>query len=56
MARITHWTIKIKWDDGIEEFIEHIPSNIARPVDEMLDMLEQVKSNKNKYEEHRGTN
>ena len=24
MARITHWTIKIKWDDGIEEFIEHI--------------------------------
>jgi hypothetical protein len=44
MARITHWTIKIKWDDGTEEFIDDIPNYVATNVDSMLDGLEQLKS------------
>mgnify|MGYP001234459821 CR=1 FL=1 len=59
MARITHWTIKIMWDDGKEEFLDDIPNYVASPVDDMLDTLEQLKTEielKERYEENRGTN
>jgi len=55
MARITHWTIKVMWDDGTEEFLEEIPNYVASPVDEMLDDLERLKTEvelNNRYEEN----
>ena len=55
MARITHWTIKIMWEDGTEEFLEEIPNYVASPVDEMLDDLERLKTEvelNNRYEEN----
>ncbi|MCP3698097.1 MAG: hypothetical protein GY920_06010 [Aliivibrio sp.] len=52
MARITHWTIKVKWDNGTEEFLEDIPNYVASPVDEMLDELEQIKTEEEHYENY----
>jgi len=55
MARITHWTIKIMWEDGTEEFLDEIPNYVASPVDEMLDDLERLKTEvelNNRYEEN----
>ena len=52
MARITHWTIKVKWDDGTEEFLDDIPNYVASPVDEMLDELEQIKTEEEHYENY----
>ena len=39
--RITHWTLKIKWEDGKEEFIDDIPNFVASHVDPFLDSLEE---------------
>ena len=38
--RISHWTIKIQWDNGKEEFVEYIPNYVATSVDEFLNQLE----------------
>jgi hypothetical protein len=38
--RITHWTIKVTWEDGREEYLDDIPSWVASPVDEFLTELE----------------
>ena len=43
MARnITHWTIKVMWNDGTEEFLKHIPNYVSSPVDEHLTNLEDL--------------
>ena len=42
--RITHWTLKIKWDDGTEEFINDIPNFVASHVDPFLDELEELRA------------
>ena len=42
---ITHWTIKVKWNDGEEEFLEDIPQFIATPVDEHLSAIEMSREN-----------
>lgn len=39
---ITHWTIKVMWNDGSEEFLDEIPNYIASPVDEHLTKIEQI--------------
>ena len=41
--RITHWTLKIKWDAGTEEFVNDIPNFVASHVDPFLDALEKEK-------------
>jgi hypothetical protein len=38
--RITHWTIKVTWEDGREEYLDDIPSWVASPVDDYLTELE----------------
>jgi len=38
--RITHWTIKVTWEDGREEYLDDIPNWVASPVDEFLTELE----------------
>ena len=45
---ITHWTIKVKWNDGEEEFLEDIPQFIATPVDEHLSDIEMSRENHRK--------
>jgi len=45
---ITHWTIKVKWNDGEEEFLEDIPQFIASPVDEHLSAIEMSRENHRK--------
>lgn len=42
MKTITHWTIKVMWNDGTEEFLENIPNYVAIPVDEHLNNLEET--------------
>lgn len=39
--RITHWTIKVTWDDGTEEYLNNIPNYVAGAVDEFLTELEE---------------
>lgn len=39
--RITHWTIKVTWEDGREEYLDDIPNWVANPVDEFLTELEE---------------
>lgn len=39
--RITHWTIKVTWDDGTEEYLNNIPNYVADAVDEFLTELEE---------------
>jgi hypothetical protein len=46
MRTITHWTIKVMWSDGAEEFLEHIPNYVASPIDDHLNHLEET------YEKH----
>ena len=41
MKTITHWTIKVTWDDGTEEYISHIPNYVANEVDAFLTELEE---------------
>jgi hypothetical protein len=31
MSKIIHWTIKITWSDGEEEYLSDIPDAIAKP-------------------------
>ena len=38
---ITHWTIKITWSDGEEEYLNDIPNWVAVPTDEYLTTLEE---------------
>lgn len=38
---IVHWTIKVKWSDGTEEYVDCIPDYIAREVNPFLDELEE---------------
>ena len=38
--RITHWTIKVQWDNGEEEFLDYIPNYVASAVDEFLTEIE----------------
>ena len=40
---IIHWTIKIGWEDGTEEYIADIPDWVANPVDEFLGEIEKEK-------------
>ena len=40
---IIHWTIKIGWEDGTEEYIAEIPDWVAKPVDEFLGEIEKEK-------------
>ena len=40
---IIHWTIKIGWEDGTEEYIADIPDWVAKPVDEFLGEIEREK-------------
>ena len=40
---IIHWTIKIGWEDGTEEYIADIPDWVANPVDEFLGEIEKGK-------------
>ncbi len=42
--KITHWTLKIKWEDGKEEFINDIPNFVASHVDPFLDKLEALRA------------
>jgi len=41
---IVHWTIKVTWEDEFcnkyEEYISEIPDYVAKPVDALLDELE----------------
>lgn len=39
---IVHWTIKITWSDGEEEFIDRIPDYVAREIHPFLDELEEI--------------
>jgi hypothetical protein len=39
--KITHWTIKITWEDKKEEYIADIPDWVAENVDEYLTKLEE---------------
>ncbi len=39
--KITHWTIKITWEDKKEEYIADIPDWVAKNVDEYLTTLEE---------------
>lgn len=48
--QITHWTLKIKWEDGTEEFVNDIPNFVASHVDPFLDALEKEKQNAITYE------
>ena len=41
--KITHWTIKITWEDNTEEYIADIPDWVAKNVDEYLNHLEEEK-------------
>jgi len=38
---ITHWTIRLKWNDGEEQYVDHIPDAVAQSVDPWLDSLER---------------
>ena len=38
--RITHWTIKVTWEDGREEYLDDIPYFVAREVDFYLEAVE----------------
>lgn len=38
--KIAHWTIKITWDDGREEYLDDIPNWVASSVDEFLNEVE----------------
>ena len=50
MARITHWTIKIKWNDGSEEYVDDIPIYVASQVDVWLTQLEDIKEKEEKID------
>ena len=39
--RITHWTIKVTWGDGTEEYLNDIPNYVAGAVDEFLTEIEE---------------
>ena len=39
--RITHWTIKITWEDKTEEYLADFPDWVAKNVDEYLTKLEE---------------
>tara|TARA_R100000734_G_C3252194_1_gene53394 strand:+ start:202 stop:345 length:144 start_codon:yes stop_codon:yes gene_type:complete len=39
MKRIVHWTIKVTWSDGEEEFLNDIPRNDG--IENYLDKLEE---------------
>ncbi len=43
-AEITHWTIKIKWSNGREEYVEHIPHHVAQEIDRHLDFIEEQRN------------
>lgn len=38
--KITHWTIKVTWDNGEEEYLDDIPNWVATTVDDYLTELE----------------
>ena len=44
--KITHWTIKITWEDNKEEYIADIPDWVAKNVDEYLNHLEEGKEDR----------
>ena len=46
---IVHWTIKIGWEDGTEEYIADIPDWVAKPVDEFLGEIEREKREEEPY-------
>ena len=41
MGKIIHWTIKIGWENGTEEYLSDIPDWVAKNVDEYLTGLEE---------------
>ena len=44
--KITHWTIKITWEDKKEEYIADIPDWVAENVDEFLTKLEEEREDR----------
>lgn len=38
---IVHWTIKIKWSDGTEEYVNAIPDYITKEINPFLDEIEE---------------
>ena len=48
--RITHWTIKITWEDKTEEYLADFPDWVAQNVDEYLTKLEEESDEGEWYE------
>ena len=48
--KITHWTIKITWEDNTKEYIADIPDWVAKNVDEYLTSLEEEREEGEWYE------
>jgi hypothetical protein len=49
--RITHWTVKVTWEDGREEYLDDIPNYVASAVDDYLTELEEVENEFNNEEQ-----
>ena len=49
MKTIEHWTIKVTWSDGKEEFLDHIP--YCAVIDNYLDELEKEENEETEEEE-----
>ena len=50
--RVEHWTIKITWDNGKEEYVSDVPNWVAKNVDEFLSDLEACANSEASYNEH----
>ena len=49
MRRIEHWTIKVTWSDGEEEFLDYIPHNDG--IENYLNQLEEEMNQEEEDEE-----
>ena len=48
--KITHWTIKIVWDNEREEYISDIPDDVSQSVDDFLTIIEYERNEDNKLD------
>ena len=48
MKTIVHWTVKVTWSDGEEEFLDYIPHNDG--IENYLDQLEEEKNEEEEEE------
>ena len=53
MSKIIHWTIKITWSDGEEEYLSDIPDAIAKPIDSYLDEIQNRQNEEAKVTERK---